>query len=81
MKKAKIMLSAIAVVAVVSGALAFKANRSPRVIYTGTATTTTTALVCTAPLTTVLTATPNVNKVIYNTVSGSCPFVAYKTIE
>ncbi|WP_089784215.1 hypothetical protein [Chitinophaga sp. YR573] len=37
MKRAKIMLSAIAIFAIVGGALAFKANRNVVVFYTGTA--------------------------------------------
>jgi hypothetical protein len=36
MTKAKVILSGIALFAVVGGALAFKANRTPFVVYTGT---------------------------------------------
>ena len=39
MKKAKIVLSAVALFAVVGGALAFKATRTPITLYTGTTNT------------------------------------------
>jgi hypothetical protein len=48
MKKAKIVLSAVALFAVIGGAFAFKATRIPQPFYKNTTTTTTTALVCTA---------------------------------
>ncbi|NLU95759.1 hypothetical protein [Chitinophaga sp. Ak27] len=49
MKQAKFALTAVAVLAVIGGALAFKANRSLNNFFTPGQTATTTKLVCNSP--------------------------------
>jgi hypothetical protein len=75
MKRAKFALTAIAVFAVVGGALAFKANRTANQFYR----TTVLGGNCTSATTVLYTATPNGNPAItqstyYTTpVAGACP--------
>lgn len=77
MKKAKFMLAAIAVLAVVGGALAFKIKDSSAIVYTHSATDPTT--LCTVPLTgitNVTNARPTVLSATFNSAS-SCTVATF----
>lgn len=69
MKKAKIVLSAVALLAVVGGALAFKANRIPKTFYSGPACTTPVVL----PYTTVNNGRPTLQTSVTTIEGAACP--------
>lgn len=74
MKKAKIFLSAFAVLALVAGALAFKANKLSGVVYCGTtngATPNTTACTIFSPSTYALNSTSGSSYCTISTSTGS----------
>jgi hypothetical protein len=90
MKKAKIMLSAIAIFAVVGGAFAFKAQRSLIPFFSNTTTTTIGGIettVCTLPVEIRYTTAQNnlgtVGNLPYSSVSvptGPCTTTLYRTL-
>lgn len=87
MKKAKIVLSAVALFGLVGGALAFKASRVPQPFYTNTTTSTTTALVCTATTSILYTTANNgrpttfVSGIHTTTTTLPCPGLTVRPIE
>ncbi|HWK08123.1 MAG TPA: hypothetical protein VNS58_31050 [Puia sp.] len=76
MKQAKIMLSAIAIFAVVGGALAFKAKHSyTHILYTGT-----TSTLCSSTLATTTATSPN-PAVYTGTAINDCPITAFTKFD
>lgn len=90
MKKAKVILSAVALFAVVGGALAFKATREENTFYRNTLTTINGVqfTYCTAPFTTTLTTEPvagqagqRLNTLYHIATSTTCPGTVVYTVN
>jgi len=73
MKKAKLMLSALAIIAVAGTALAFNAMKEFQFVYTGTSSTDCTHLVIGARI--APSGIPNIFASVFSTTSG-CPFTS-----